>query len=119
MKRTKKKKTKKAKDKAKPTRQAEKKAGTSTKKNEIDLVSTVGILNTLRIQEYLDAIGARENVAWSDTPEGTKLFEEIHDELYEIRGWSLFQEIMETAFRHSGKENEALAKKKGADDEEN
>jgi hypothetical protein len=125
MKRTKKTKTtkttkaKKVKDKAKPTKRAKKKARTSTKKNEIDLVSTVGILNTLRIQECLDAIEARENVAWSDTPEGTKLFEEIHDELYEIRGWSLLQEIMEAAFRHSGKENEALAKKKRPDDEEN
>jgi hypothetical protein len=70
-----------------------------TKNNEIDLVSTVGILNTWRIQEYLDAIEARENVAWSDTPEGIKLFEEIRDELYDIRGWSLLQEILEAVFR--------------------
>jgi hypothetical protein len=102
MKRAKKVKTNKA--KAKPTKKAKKKSRTSTKKNEIEQVSTVGILNTCRIQEYLDAIGARENVAWRETPEGTKFFEEIRDELYEIRGWSLLQEIMEAAFNHSGKE---------------
>lgn len=119
MKKAKKAKTKKAKAKAKPTKKAKKKSGTSTKKGEIELVSTVGILNTWRIQEYLDAIGARENVAWSETPEGTKLLEEICDELFEIRGWSLLQEIVEAAFHHSGKENEPLAKTKPPDDEEN
>lgn len=122
MKRAKKVKTKKVKTKkvkVKPTRKAKKKSRTSTKKNEIELVSTIGILNAYRIQEYLDAIGARQNVAWSDTPEGAKFFEEIRDELYEIRGWSLLQEIMEAAFRHPGKENEALKKKKPPNGEEN
>jgi hypothetical protein len=81
---------------SRPRRRRRGRPSTPTK-NEIELVSTVGILNTWRIQEYLDAIGTSER-AWSDTPEGTKLFEEIRDELYEIRGWSLLQEIMEAAF---------------------
>ena len=118
MKRAKKFRTKKAQAKAKPTKKAKKRTSQQPTKNEIEPVSTVGILNTWRIQEYLDAIGASER-AWSDTAEGTKLFEEIRDELYEIRGWSLLQEIMEAAFHHSEKGHAALAKKKPSDYEEN
>ena len=81
---------KKAPAKAKPTKKAKKRTSQPTTKNEIELVSTVGILNTWRIQEYLDAIGTSER-AWSDTPEGTKLFEEIRDELYEIRAGRCFR----------------------------